>query len=121
MPLALTPAMLAGAYEYLRTTPPFRTWKLPHADEVEFHITLHRDRYGDHNEIPRPVEHCIRASAHNVKTTLSLLELMAHEMIHGYQDVVRKTGSKRTPHNAEFKRLAKRVCKIHGFKYEGFV
>ena len=121
MTLALTPAALAGAYEYLRTTPPFKGWKLPHADEVEFHVTRHRDRYGDHNEIPRPVEHCIRVSEVNVTTTGDLLELMAHEMIHGYQDVVRKTGNKRWPHNAEYKRLAKRVCDSHGWKLEGFI
>jgi len=34
MTLPLTPATLTAAYEFLRTTPPFKGWKLPHADEV---------------------------------------------------------------------------------------
>lgn len=37
--LHLTLEMLEGAYEYLRTTPPFRRWKLPPGADIEFHVT----------------------------------------------------------------------------------
>ena len=42
MALRLTPEILEGAYEFLRATPPFRGWRLPHADEVEFVVSRHR-------------------------------------------------------------------------------
>jgi hypothetical protein len=42
---------------------------------------------------------------------------MAHEMIHLYQD---ETGTARGHHNPKFLKLAKRVCKIHGFDPESF-
>ena len=42
---------------------------------------------------------------------------MAHEMIHLYQD---ETGTARGHHNPKFRKLAKRVCTIHGFDLESF-
>ena len=118
MTLPLTPATLVAAYEYLRTTPPFRGWKLPHADEVEFRVTRHRDREADH-EVKRRTDHIIRVSANNIGTSDALVQALAHEMIHAYQDGVARTGT-RAMHNTEFKRLATRVCKVHGWKTEGF-
>ena len=118
MALALTPAALAAAYEYLRATPPFRGWKLPHADEVAFHVTRHRDREADH-EVVRRRAHIIRVSVNKIKTTDALMQAMGHELIHAYQDGVARTDT-RAIHNAEFKRLARRVCQVHGWKYEGF-
>src|SRR3990167_10802079 len=90
MTLLLTPAALSAAYEFLRTTSPFRGWKLPHADEVEFHVTRHRDREADH-EVRRR-EHTIRVSSRTIKTTDALMQAMAHEMIHAYQDGVARPG-----------------------------
>ena len=118
MTLPLTPATLTAAYEFLRTTPPFKGWKLPHADEVEFHVTRHRDREADH-EIVRRMVHVIRVSVNKVKATDALMQAMAHEMIHAYQDGVARTGT-HAVHNTEFKRLASRVCHVHGWKPEGF-
>lgn len=118
MTLPITPAALAAAYEYLRTTPPFKGWKLPHADEVEFRVTRHRDREADH-EVLRRRNHIIRVSAVRIKTTDALMQAMAHEMVHGYQDGIARTDT-RAIHNSEFKRLAQRVCRMHGWHYEGF-
>jgi hypothetical protein len=42
---------------------------------------------------------------------------MAHEIIHLYQD---ETGPARGHHNPKFRKLAKRVCAIHGFDPESF-
>ena len=36
--LTLTPDMLESAYEYLRVSPPFCRWGLPHADHVMFRV-----------------------------------------------------------------------------------
>jgi predicted SprT family Zn-dependent metalloprotease len=52
-----------------------------------------------------------------VKSTDLLLSTMAHEMIHLYQD---ETGTARGHHNPKFRKLAKRVCRIHGFDPESF-
>src|SRR5262245_58229754 len=43
--LTLTPEMLEGAYEYLRVSPPFCSWDLPHADQVMFRVLGAKDRY----------------------------------------------------------------------------
>jgi hypothetical protein len=108
--LHLTPEMLRAAYEYLRTTPPFRRWKLPPADEVEFHVTRHKDRTGD-CETSAGHEPLIRVSATLVGWTASLLATMAHEMIHVHLD--RK--KVRAAHGWEFRRAAAQVCRHHGF------
>ena len=122
MSLPLTPETLAAAYEYLRTTPPFKRWKLPHADEVEFRVMWHRGRAGDHEvDHRKTVKHVIRVSDRTVNTTDGLLEVMAHEMVHAYQDGIVRTGSRRVDHNKEFTRLSARVCKAHGWQLSLFV
>ena len=120
MPLTLTHAIVEAAYEYLRATPPFRGWRLPHADEVEFGITRHRDRYADHTTYYRTANHVIRVSAPNVKTTDMLMQTLAHEMIHERMELT-KTASRKVDHNAEFKRLAGVVCRAHGWDVRLFV
>ena len=117
--LHLTPDCLENAYEYLRTTPPFRGMNLPHADDLVFRVMGARDRFGhfrgrfksvpDFNEIG--------VSIRSVNSTDLLMATMAHEMIHLYQD---ETGTARGHHNPKFLKLARRVCKIHGFDPESF-
>ena len=51
----------------------------------------------------------------------ALIQAIAHEMIHAYQDGIKRTGSRWVDHNAEFKRLASRVCSVHGWEVEKFV
>lgn len=128
MTLHLTPGVLAAAYEYLRATLPFKRWKLPHADEVEFHVTRHRDRQGDHalytsgdGHMIRRGDHSIRMSASTTKTTGDLLLFLAHEMVHAYQDGVARSGSRRVAHNREFLRLSRLVCRAHGWPADEFV
>ena len=128
MTLRLTPDALAAAYEYLRTTLPFKRWKLPHADEVEFHITRHRDREADYDRYVRGDghvikrgDHIIRISAYHVKTTCALLETLAHELIHLHQDGVAATRQYKVMHNKAFKVLARRVCDAHGWTLAEFI
>jgi hypothetical protein len=117
--LPLTPHILAAAYEYLRTTPPFRGWKLPSADEVEFCVTQHRDRDGDHSRYHRTDEHIIRVSSYWVKTTDGLMQVVAHEMLHQRQE--RMNPAIRRGHNPAFLRMAARVCAVHGWRAHDFV
>lgn len=120
MSLPLTPHTLAGAYDYLRTTPPFKGWRLPPAEEVEFAVTRHRDREGDYGMCGR-TEHVIRVSMYKIKTTDMLLQVIAHEMIHEYQEGKLHNGSGRTDHNKVFWALAYRVCRAHGWDATRFV
>ena len=118
--LHLTPDCLENAYEYLRTTPPFRRMNLPHADNLVFRVMGARDRFGHFRgrvkSIPDLNE--IGVSVRSVNSTDLLMATMAHEMIHLYQH---ENGSAtRNAHNAEFERIAARVCRIHGFDRESF-
>ena len=118
--LHLTPEALENAYEYLRATLPFRRMHLPHADNLVFRVMGARDRFGhfkgrikddsDLNEIG--------VSQRAVHSTDTLMATMAHEMIHLYQH--EKGQCTRGHHNARFKRIATRVCRIHGFDPESF-
>jgi hypothetical protein len=105
--------MMICAYEYFRSTPPFRGWSLPESDEVEFHVIEHTDRYAD---AEWRVGHLpiLRISRRMVRGTPELMGAMAHELIH--LRLLPEDGS----HGDEFLRLARQVCRIHGFNPEGF-
>ena len=112
--MRLTPDILAAAYEFLRSTPPFRKWKLPEADAVEFHISRQVHIAGAHTAYVRTKEHIVKISERNVGLIPTLLYVMAHEMLHVKQ---REDGTE-TPnveHNAEFKRLGRTICREHGW------
>ena len=55
MALRLTPEIIEGSYEFLRTTPPFRGWNLPHADEVTFVVSRHKMHVGYHRGSRRKI------------------------------------------------------------------
>jgi hypothetical protein len=117
--LHLTPEMLENAYEFLRTTLPFRRMNLPHADNLVFRVMGARDRFGHFKgRIKDNVDlNEIGVSQHIVHSTDMLMATMAHEMIHLYQH---EKGGTRGLHNAQFKRIAARVCRVHGFDLESF-
>lgn len=104
--MIVTPDSLKGAYDFLRVCKPFDKWKLPESDDVKFHVIRARGVMG---EFLAP--NSIRVSAHSCRSIETTLMTMAHEMIHLYQ-YIRGTET-RGEHNAEFHRLADRVCKIH--------
>ena len=112
MSLALSPAILEAAYDFLRTTPPFKSWKLPPAEEIRFRVMSAKDCRGWHTF--NNGEHDIAISRSVIGRTSALMETLAHEMIHVYQ-INKKSWTKNTEHNAEFWRLAKIICKHHGF------
>lgn len=120
MTLPLTPHMLAGAYEFLRTTPPFRGWKLPHADDVAFTVNKHQLHCGTYQEGPGD-RHEITISSVCVGHTDSLVRYMAHEMIHLCQAIAKTVPKGKVQHNADFTRKAVAACRYHGWDSRLFV
>ncbi len=114
MALKLTPDMLVASYEYLRTTPPYRAWKLPDSDDIEFQVTAHHDREGHYTRLIGTDHHFICVSGRRIGHTGSLMEVMGHEMIHLYQAIA-KTETPGAEHNAQFRKLAARACSAHGW------
>lgn len=112
------PDELAAAYDFLRTTPPFRRWKLPSSDDIGFVVNKHTQNRGDfYIENGRPI---MRVSMAAVSHTNSMLAIVSHEMIHLYQWQAKRETSN-TKHNADFHRLAARVCAVHGFDSVAFI
>lgn len=113
--LHLTPEMVEAAYELLRATRPFRRWRLPPADEVEFHIR----HFAHHADCAKHVSgrFTIRVSSRLHGRLDHLVETVAHEMVHIQQDhVAPREGS----HGRAFHRLAAQVCRHHGFDPQRF-
>ena len=103
----ITPQHCVATYDFLRQLKPFDRWKLPESDAIVFHI---RNIIGTHGKYQHDgKEHNITISSALVDSPASLIDTMAHEMIHLYQEI-RGTDNK-SQHNAEFRRLSVQVCK----------
>ena len=113
-----TPEMVEAAYEFLRTTPPFRRWRLPPGEELEFYVRHARHYVGLCHEAQGAMPARITVSSRWVGLPATLLLVVAHEMVHLYQ--ARRGTSGPGEHNQEFHRLARRVCTVHGFDYRSF-
>lgn len=124
MTLALTPQLLEAAYTYFLVTYPFRSWKLPPASEIKFAVTGHLDRRGDcwdTSTVSRLLPSIgIRISRHYIGHTHSLMEVMAHEMIHVRQ-YIHRLGTVNAKHNTAFRKDALAVCRHHGFDHKAFM
>lgn len=105
-----------------RELPPFSRWGLPPPEQIRFGVNSVRGEFGRYLHEGRgrkgPGKHYIEISRHNVKSFHALAITMAHEIIHLHQQIA-KTYT-RSQHNAEFMRLAKRVCRVLGFDSKGF-
>ena len=111
MTLPLNPEILEQAYEYVRATPPFCKWNLPDGEDVVFRVVWDPTRRGWYNKIKG--RHVIAVSSRCTGHTSSLIETMAHEMIHLHQESAGMENG--AQHNAAFLKLAAQVCKVHGF------
>lgn len=109
--------MLEATYELLRTTPPFRGWKLPPADEVEFHLMRFNDRGADYERKPNGT-HCIRVNEKWCGNLTLLLRYMAHEMVHLHHGTICPSDS--AHHGTWFKKLAATVCRHHHLDPKSF-
>lgn len=114
--LHVTPALIEAAYELLRITPPFRGWKLPHADDVQFVVLPKNSTFvgAYHGDDEKPSWHRISIAAK--VTTYDLLSTVAHEMVHmklgvDYYDKRRQPAD----HGKTFNRMADQVCRWHQF------
>lgn len=118
MGVHLTPRILEHGYELLRAAPPFERWGLPPADQVVFRV-MGTDDYmglwvfdGGH--------HQISLSARRISLVDTMLSVMAHEMLHAYQHLTR-TDSPRVQHNAAFRKMAAKICALHGWDEKAFI
>lgn len=111
MTLPLTTETLAAAYDYLVTTPPFSRWNLPPSEDITFRVTRHKDRHGHYCRTGD--KHEIAVSAHVIGRTQSLMEVLAHELVHLHQ--AHACMETKGQHNAAFVKLAARVCAVHGW------
>lgn len=117
MTLYLTKDILTAAYDYLETTPPFNKWNLPPGEEIDFIIGRTDQEYGRHWADDK---HHISISCRAISRYDSLIQVMAHEMIHVYQAQTR-TWTKDVVHNKSFHSLAEKVCKLHGYDVKIFI
>jgi hypothetical protein len=117
MSLPLTPHMLAAAYDFLRECPPFKGWKLPEAEGIEFRVVRDPTLHGWHK--CDAGNHCISVSEAGVGQTITLLKVVAHEMIHLWQYNC-KLDHAHSHHNAKFRTTARVVCEIHGWDVKAF-
>lgn len=121
--LALTPHMLAAAYDCLREFPPFKRWKLPPGEEVEFQVVRVQGCFGAYIEKTHSngeKEHLIQGSPYAIGHMNTLMRTLAHEMVHVYQAQARLCTSN-TMHNASFHWHARRICDRFGWDYREFV
>jgi hypothetical protein len=117
--LHLSPEMLEAAYTLLQTTPPFRGWKLPHADDVQFQVASYTDSFADARFDRKKRQYVIRVSRRMCKQIGTILVAVAHEMCHVAE--AERTGKwGRAEHGAIYNRLADSVCRWHGFDRGAF-
>jgi hypothetical protein len=109
MSLALTPEMLAHAYEYLCCSEPFIKFNMPPADDCKFLVIKTSDRFA-HYQLVGDVHH-IAVSTKFVDRHITLLSTMSHEMVHLH---IRRSGIRqRHAHGRAFSKLADLVCSHH--------
>lgn len=120
MTLPLTPDIMAAAYDLLRTTPPYRGWRLPDSDDVVFKVSRRHSEYaryqwnGEH--------HVIEISQHGVGHMSTLLEKTGHEMIHMHLEIrgIESRAPSLNVHNSHFRRFAAQACRYHGWDPKAF-
>jgi hypothetical protein len=120
MTLPLTKEMLAAAYDFLCTTPPFSKWNLPDGEDVVFKITRSRSEFAHYRFVDG--RHTISVSSAAVGHPATLIRIMAHEAIHLHLEMtgMESKGGDSNTHNMAFRKLASHVCRIHGFDPKEF-
>lgn len=117
--MRLTHEALEGAYNFLKACYPFCRWRLPDADDLEFRVTRHKDRFGHFDDrdgkVPFPN---ISISEIHVTDCRGLLEVMGHELVHVALFVAKDPHWEN--HGRAFKAKAKTVCKSMGFDLATF-
>ncbi len=119
MTLPLTPEVLAAAYDFLRTTPPFSGWNLPEPEDIDFKVSRRTSEFGRYQLVGD--RHIIAMSGAAIGQTATLMHYLAHECIHLHLEItgMESRGGPNT-HNAAFRKFATQVCKVHGFDPKAF-
>jgi hypothetical protein len=119
MTLPLKPESIAALYEYLRSLPPFSGIKMPHADDVEIWVTKDRTCFAKWQFTGE--RHRVSISSASIGSTPTLTTYLGHEMCHAaVHELGLNTGGTANTHNAAFRKLAARFCKVHGFDLKTF-
>lgn len=117
MSIKISVETLEATYELLRTTDPFKRWKLPHADEISFRISRDNRNRGEFHVDKKGIA-WITANENFHHTLDELMRTVAHEMCHLHEHLygVRQD----IQHGAHFYWCAARVCKHHQFDRGAF-
>lgn len=118
MTLPLTVETLRAAYDYMVTTPPFDKWNLPDSEDIVFKVAKDPHNYAWHDK-KRGKRHVVAVSRARVGHTMTLMESMAHEIIHVHEANVKglpRSGG----HSKAFWKWAAQVCRAHGFDLKRF-
>lgn len=119
MTLPLTPEMLAAAYDFLRTTPPFDKWSLPESDDVKFMVSRSRKWFARYRWDGN--RHTVEVSGNAVAYSDTLISKLSHEMIHMHLEELGMEGrGGPNTHSGAFRSLADEVCKAHGWDPKAF-
>jgi hypothetical protein len=113
----LSAIQVRACYEFMATMPPFCQYKLPPSEEIEFQVVRDRTLHGWHKTASNK-HHILAISENSVGHTSSLIYDVSHEMIHLLQ--AEKGTSTNSAHNAEFRKIARAVCRLNGFDYRVF-
>lgn len=116
MALIPTPDHLRASYDYLRAFRPFNRWPMPDSATLAFRVTRERNTAGWYIRVGDA--HKIIVSARHAGSHLTVLKIVAHEMIHLKQAIVGTESP--ANHNADYKRLAAIVCRAWGWDDKDF-
>lgn len=119
MTLPLSKEMLAGAYDFLVTTPPFNKWNMPPSEDIGFKVSRSRKWFARYRW--NGSRHTIEVSANSVAYSDTLLAKMSHELIHMHLEELGMEGrGGPDTHSGAYRKLAEDVCKHHGFDPKAF-
>ena len=112
--MRLTPARLESVYRMLLNWPPFCKRKMP--AKMKFRVSKSTQMYGSYEV--QCGAHEIAISSAMCKTMVSVVDTMAHEMVHAALE--RSGCSDHGNHDSEFGALAAEVCNTLGFNFKEF-
>lgn len=123
MSFPLTPLLIVSMYRMLRDCPPFTSWRLPDADDIEFRTSRRKDAAGEHIEKTPPTrgaKYTIMVSTEKNGHLDTILQTLAHEMIHLAQAVAKVPRRYEAHDNQDFVTRARKVCAVMGWDRRAF-
>lgn len=110
---------LKSIYTMLLSFHPFNRWGLPPADKIRFYLLVDEDLAQFSRDDDGKMYIAINPDKH--LTLQQSIESVAHEMVHMRQEMMERLSDNPSKHhNAEFRRMAKSVCRSLGFDIQRF-